>query len=201
VHYATTHGTYLGSLVDFVQSFGGSFIYWRPESEITFFKPAPEHIKKKVEIQFPQYIYTSKFNYDSLLAVRELIKIVQDEHAPPETKREIELIVIEKMETYTNSIIEEKPLLYYVGSRFMVLKTFFVHSGTYNLFHKASFELNKAALTIKIFYSLLYIFVISFGFVGSILRFFKGFRNSNYLLLSATALYVSMVFPFVFRAC
>lgn len=199
VYYPDTENTYLGPLFHFMNAFGGSIVYWNPGSDITFFIPPSDYIKTKVTVTLPSTIYTSKFNYDSLLVVRKEIQEIRNNDTSPERKRLLNQTVKLQLDSYTESIKKEKPFLYYVSSRLKVLKVFFIHSGTYNLFNKASFELNKLEFAVKLFYSAFYLFVVLFGFGGIIWMLKNGFKEMNYLLLIVTGLYFVLVFPFIFK--
>ena len=186
-------------LFKFMQAFGGSIVHWNPGSEITFFKPAPSHIKRKIEVTFPENIYTSKFNYDSLLTLQKQTQKFQNNATSIEQKEILLNQIRSRLDTYTLSIKQERPFLYYVSSRFKIMKTFFLHSGTYNLFSKPSFELTKIEFLVKIFYSLLYLFVIVFGILGSFRMIIRKKINLTFLLISFTALYISLVFPIMLK--
>lgn len=199
VYYPETEESYFGSLIRFMNAYGGSIVWWEPGSDITFFRPAPGYIKKKIEVKPPQYIYTSKFNFDSLVVVKNLIDELNNPLTENRSKSIITANVKRMLDSYSTSIKDEKPYLYYIFSRFRVMKSFFVHSGTYNLFQKCSFELNKFELFIKIFYSLLYVWVALLGFFGCFLLFVSGIKNIDYLLLSTVGLYIALVFPFLLK--
>ncbi|MBL7922963.1 MAG: hypothetical protein JNL88_02065 [Bacteroidia bacterium] len=198
-YYTEFETSFMKPLFVFMNSFGGSIVFWEPGSEITFFLPLGDFVKKKVDVELPQEIYTSTFNRDSLLRIKEMIRLSVSDTISDFRKAEIEKELSSRLTLYANSIREERPYLYYIGSRIRVMKSFFVHSGTYNLFLKASFELNKAELLIKIFYSLLYVFVILFGFAGSLLLLFKGMRKPEYFLMAGIALYVALAFPLILK--
>ncbi len=199
LYYSQTENHWLGSLYSFMNSFGGSLVYWNPGSDMSFFIPAPEHIKKKKNVLPPAYIYTSKFNYDSLLVVRKLIQDVLHTEGDSIFRHNNEQEVMTRLNTYTKSIKDEKPFLYYISSRFKVFRTFFVHSGTYNLFERPSFELNPLEWTIKVAYSLLYAIVIIGGFLGSFCLIFNGAKNTEHILVSLIGLYTALVFPFLLK--
>ena len=201
IYYSSAYDDYYVKLADFVSSFGGSIVHWNPGAEMCFFIPPPDYIKKKADAVLPEYIYTSKFNYDSLVMIKNYIHEINDTTAPEKRKKYLTPVVKRKLNDYRISIKEEKPFLYYVTSRLKLLKTFFVHSGTYNLFAKVSFELNKLEWGIKLVYSLLYIFVVSFGFMGSLLMLLKVQSKNEVLmvLVAMCGLYHALVFPLVLK--
>jgi hypothetical protein len=199
LNYTGIDDSYHAALFAFMNSFGGSNVHWQPGSEITFFKELSNEVKVRKYGEIPAYIYTKKFNYDSLVNIRNLVRQMESDTVSLEKKKVIDKILISKLNAYTLSVQEEKPFLFYIGSRFVYLKTFFLHSGTGNLFRKASFELNKAELMIKVFYSLLYVLVAFTGFFTLVFLFFKGFRDTNLLFISCCGLYSSLVFPLVMK--
>ena len=202
IYYPGAYNSCFFELDNFVRAFGGSTIFWQPGAEITFFKPTPAYIKRKIEVKFPAYIYTSKFNYDSLLVLRDSLKELNKPETSMERQKNITDFLKNKSRAYTLSIKKEKPFLYYVSSKFILLKTFFIHSGTYNLFNKASFELNKFEYVIKIFYSMLYLSIVILGFSGCIFMNAIAIKEKDYLpiLIALIGLYIAIVFPFLFKS-
>lgn len=198
VYYSASERSVLIHLYKFMQSYGGSIAIWEPGSDILFFIERTD-FKTPVKVVPPQYIYTSKFNYDSLVVIKNLIKDIQTGNESDAIKNEKEQYVSARLDDYAQSIKKEKPFVYNVRSRINLFKTYFVHSGTHNLFYKGSFELNKIELLIKVFYSFLYVIVIIGGFLGIFYLLFTNFRNAHYLVLSLSGLYFAFVFPFLLR--
>ena len=197
VYYSFMEKSHLKPLVQFLQSYGGSFDVTEPKSDIFFLRPRA--FKMKIKVTPPTYIYTSKFNYDSLIVVRDLIFDIEHYPYSSEYKDKKSQLAISKLNAYTLSIKEEKPFLYYVRSRINMFKTYFVHSGTTNLFVKGSSELNKLEFLIKVFYSALYVFVIIGGFLGIFYVVLTDLWNVNFLVLSLSGLYFGFVFPLLLR--
>lgn len=198
IGYEGERESHLGALARFVQAFGGSTVWWAPRAEMTFFIPLAKHIKSSdTEVRFPDDIYTSKFDISSLVEVRDMISTIRDDSTPPDQKRNIEAAVIHRLDSFAASIREEKPFLYHVKSRLRVAKTFLFHSGTYNLFNRPSFELRTWELAVKIFYSLLYCFVVLVGLLGCLWLALRGDLDSR--LLAFTTLFLTFVHPLLFR--
>jgi hypothetical protein len=195
MYYAEIEESYLVALFRFMNAFGGSIVFWEPQSEITFLKPLSPLIQSKGFVRLPDYIYTSRFNEDSLLVLRKYIQQVESDSISEEERTKINYRLISKLNSYTLSIQQEKPFLYHIASRFRVLKTFFVHSGTYNLFNKSSSQLSHFEFLIKIGYSLLYVFTVLFGFGGIFYCFVRERRNGDFLFIAAIALYLATIFP------
>jgi hypothetical protein len=182
----------------FIQAYGGSISVQEPDADVQFFKPRTD-FKMKLKVVPPAYIYTSKFNYDSLLRVRDLIAVLHNDSIDSITRRTTELELTTRLDRYTQSIRDEKPMMYHVYSKFRFFKTFYFHSGTRNLFYRGSSELNKIELLAKVFYSMLYMITIIGGFIGSFILFFRGLKNINYLLISTMGLYFALITPFVLK--
>ena len=197
VYYPHIENSYLLPLFQFMNAYGGSIIWWEPGSDITFFKPLPKSVSRRTEVVPPDFIYTSQFNYDSLIVVRDMITLVENPETSEAEKKQMEAMCIQKLKHYTQSIKKEKPFVYHIRSRLRTLQSFFFHSGTYNLFTKASFELKPLELSLKIFYSLLYVFVVIFGFIGNLLLIGTGLRlrKMDFLLIAGLGLYVALIFP------
>jgi len=174
-------------------------VSWEPGSDITFFLPPPAHLKKKIEVIPPASIYTSVFDLDSLIVVKNLIKEISNPDIDPALKIIYNEEITSRLTLYTKSIKEEKPFLFYVSSRIKALKTFFKHSGTYNLFIKSAGELKKPALLFKIFSAGLFVSVVAFGFMGCFYLLFLGLKKPDYLFLSSIGLYCALVFPLLLK--
>jgi hypothetical protein len=196
--YAVTEFTYLSHLNFMLQSYGGSVASWEPEADVQFFTPRND-FKNGKKIVPPNYIYTSKFNYDSLVIVRDLIRDVKDEKIDTNVRKVEEQELIRRLDLYTKSVQDEKPFLFYIYARWRFFKTFLIHSGTHNLFYRGSSELSKPALLAKVFYSFLYIFILIGGFIGSFYLLFKGLKNIDYFLIGTIGLYFAFVTPIVVR--
>jgi hypothetical protein len=181
-----------------LQSYGGSVASWEPEADVQFFTPRND-FKNGKKIVPPNYIYTSKFNYDSLVIVRDLIRDVKDEKIDTNVRKVEEQELIRRLDLYTKSVQDEKPFLFYIYARWRFFKTFLIHSGTHNLFYRGSSELSKPALLAKVFYSFLYIFILIGGFIGSFYLLFKGLKNIDYFLIGTIGLYFAFVTPIVVR--
>lgn len=192
------------NLVGFLQSWGGDCVYWNPKAEINWFdylKNENDVKKRSKEIKIPDYIYTSKFNYDSLLNVKKYIAFSKDKSLSTNERNKFKQLAEVSLHGYTDSIRKEKPFLYYVHAPLRVFKKFLFHSGTYNLFNRSFGELNITERAFKLFMTLIYVFVVVFGFIGVIILFFKERSVNNRFLVAAIPLYTILVVSFIFRFC
>jgi hypothetical protein len=195
VYYPTTEASYLGSLYRFMSSFGGSIVHWNPGSEITFFLPVPSSIKNQQRAELPENIYTSKFNRDSLVVLRDIIAVINDPATDETAKAQMNAVAKAKFDEYAASVLEERPFLYHIESRIRAFKNFFFHSGTYNLFEKSADELNWGQFGAKVFYSVFYLLVVLGGLSGALFLLVRGLSRPEWLLPALTGLYAALVFP------
>ncbi len=193
--------THYGNMIKFVSSFGGSVVHWDPGSEMSFFKKPVGEMKVKKDVVFPSYIFTSKFNMDSLSSLNVLIMQWNDSASALYKDVETDKRIAEKFDAYTASIKSEKPFLYHVKSRFILIKKFLIHSGTYNLFSKPAGDLNTVEFIIKAGYSILYLLILFCGFAGLIIMLFKCIRRFNFITASIAlaAFYFTLIYPVVLR--
>jgi len=192
----------------FVQSWGGSWIWWDPTAEIRWFGVKETRLSgmaplKDNNISIPDYIYTSKFNLDSLVILKQqLTNYLSDSaHTISDSIKREELMTIirNKCNLYAQSIKYEKPFLYYIKAPLVITKKFLVHSGTYNLFDKSASELSPVAYVFKIFYSLLYLLVIGLGIIGLLLLTKQSISFASLILITGTTIYCIIIHPIILR--
>lgn len=192
------------NLVDFLKSWGGDYTYWNPKAEINWFGYAEnvDNIKKQVkDIKFPDYIYTSRFNYNSLVSVKNYIAFSKDKTLPAEERNKFRELAADRLREYAYSIKKEKPYLHYIYAPSLLFKKFLFHSGTYNLFNKTVKELNVIEFAFKLLMTLMYFFVVIAGLIGAMILFFKKRGIDNKFLVAAVPLYLILFFSVVFRGC
>lgn len=184
----------------FVQSWGGDAVDWNPKAEIALFWPnalAPNPTYTSVE-QLPDYIYTSKYNADSLKKVREYMLIALDSTKPATERARCDQWLITNLEHYRQSFIKEKPFRYHVYSRLRLLPKFIFHSGTYNLSKQPFSELSLAGKLYKLGYTLIYWLVLLGGFAGILILLFR-YRTPETLLIVFIPLYIVFICCFLRR--
>lgn len=182
------------SLVEFVQAFGGDIVDWNPDAEIYWFNTNKNiKIKSKIE-KLPQRVYTSYYNQDSLLEVKSLLDIIIRDPNRQYNKDSIETIVVGKLQRYLDSYKSEKPIMYYLVSRFIIFKKLIIHNPTYNLYQTPFSNLKWYEKAIKLFYFLQY-YICFLGFF-IIMFFVLLMRRLNVLIpIILIALYGILIFP------
>ncbi len=173
----------------FIQSWGGSIVYWDKKSAASYFKPLPNI---KSEFVFPDYALCSTYTKSDMQYIQNLaVKYYQGEVQLGDT---LSYLYNEYSKQYKN----EKPWMYYVGSRILLLKHFLFHSGSYYISqknHTNTFWLFTVVL--KISQSFLYYVVLIFGIYGLV-------KNVKYhVILSGMISIVGLLvvlFPLVLKA-
>lgn len=208
VYFPKFGNSYYAPLWKLVRSWGGSDQHWDPDAEIRWFgmNDGLQPQLHDVKVSLPGYIYTSKFNYDSLLVLRKQLSVYiskeQDTVAVNSPEMKSLLATIRgKCLLYASSIKEEKPVLFYVWAPLIRTKVFLIHSGTYALFRTLTSQLNPVAYGFKLFYSLFYLFVIGFGTLGIFLLVRESLWFNAYTLVTGIVLFTILIHPVILGMC
>jgi hypothetical protein len=211
VHYPYVGDSYMEHTLEFVQSWGGATDLPDPHSAISWFGgilfPGEPDVKKYQYDSIPDYIYTSKFNKDSLYLLRSKVKAFMAMQKPAvdsfykstdsnwfkafailysplkpisPAAAALQNNIDEQFDRYKISIKDEKPFLYHVQSRIVLLKKFlFENNGQY--FKRGQIPgIGKFMVSFYYFY---YLFLLFFGMAGIILLSWKGLKSNALLLL------------------
>ncbi len=185
----------------FLQSFGGNIDYSAPNAEIRCLGFG-ENSNFNDHPIMPSYIYTSKFNADSVAIIRKKFETVLYDTTTTQEQKVAKLEpVYNELNSFAASIKKEKPFVYYLISPAINFKRFFVHSGTYNLFAQATNQLNLIQLGIKIFYTFFYWFVFLLGVIGIFMQFRNLFQMKITALMLLLVGYTGLIHPIVLRVC
>jgi hypothetical protein len=191
------------SLGNFVASWGGN-AYYEPNAEIFWFEYHQDifHVpdSKIKEIKFPDYIYTTKFNLDSLHSLKKMLQLSKDSALTEVQRNAYQLKGTELLKSYSKSIQEEHPILYYLFVPIKLTGRFIFQSGSHFWFFKPFYALNLLEKIIKIFYSIFYWMVAVAGIMGSIFLLRKQLLQFNLkVLVSLIPLYFIIVHPVFLR--
>jgi hypothetical protein len=142
--------TYYMEELDFVKTWGGDIIYWNPTAEIRWFGEG-KRFKADNNIHLPAYIYTTRYNYDSLEALRNEMRAFESNRDP------VKLALIrQKFQSYATAFRTEKPLLYHLVTFKFIGKFVFNGGGTYNLFNRNFQQLRMHEKLLKLLMMFLY---------------------------------------------
>jgi hypothetical protein len=199
MYYDDTKNTFLIYLVNFIQSWGGDFIKWNPKAEITWFGFHGKNdtiVQAEENTKLPAYIYTSKFNADSLIKIKQYICIYQDKRTDSVKREKINQHLSTELKLYSKSIREEKPFLYYFKAPVILFKNFLFHPSKY---HKDKINVSFIR-NLKSFYnSFLYLFVINTGLAGIVFLLITNFSFDIRFTITGITLYSLIIFPIILR--
>jgi len=202
---------YLRPLIDFTRSFGGSIEWWDPRTEShwlvkddtialdmndTVFVLSKDTVYngKRIPmakgIPFANDMYTSKFNLDSLMQLRKQLLQYKSDIKLPEAKRaELIEVINNKLQVYTRSIEDEKPLSFHIKARWKLLKGFLSES---------SYEIPYIKFTFRI-YHILCLLILGFGILGILLMSGYWIRLSVQSIVPLIPLFTIIIHPLVLR--
>lgn len=184
-------------LANFCTSWGGSSIFWEKEAEIGWFCYYSDYCIDNSQ-KIPDDIYTSHFNKDSLVNIKNTIILA---NTLPYEQKEQKLIPLGKLlDEFALSIKEEKPFVYYFKGSFRMLKKLIFHSGSYYMFNNPFSKLNSYEKFIKIFVSGLYWLVFGLGILFCIYIIFYNILKFNILFfIGIIPFYVILIHAVILR--
>jgi hypothetical protein len=181
----------------FVQSWGGDYVWWKEGSHIRFFGVGTDSLvySDKDQIQFPEYIFTSEYNLDSLKLMNEKLmdlkkaKLDSSDFLEAESQK-----VYESFNRFSNSIKREKPWVYHVKSRISLVHQFLFKSKARNPYY--SVGIPNIFIKIK---SYTYILTLIMGYLSSFFLIFRIRGNINYIMISGVVWYTFIIHPLILR--
>lgn len=184
----------------FIQSWGGNYLWWEPGAHIRYFGVGTDSISyyDKATIRFPELIFTSQFNQDSLESMSEKLEELKKNkiewNSSYYEQRSSE--VYNSFEKYVNSIRKEKPFLYHFQARISLVYQFFFTSKVRNPFYNFNFPNIESLILLK---SYSYILTLFFGYLSSFILFFFVKKQPFYLLISGIVWYTFLIHPIILR--
>lgn len=192
-------------MLTFCQTYGEDFAYWFPNTDMRWlmgwannkFLPPLRWYEDEHLGPPPDYVYTAKFNRDSLIQVRNLYAaIANNPDMPEEPKKAIAAKVQARLQRYTRSVREDNPWVYYVWSPARYLFTFLNGTWGYN-FLDDIIPARWPRLLLRIYH---YLFVLIPGLTGLVFLTRRGWRRDDRLLLIPMAFgYCLFVYVLVLR--
>ena len=192
-------------LMAFCQTYGEDFSYWFPNAGIrwfmgwrnnSFLSPVRWYVKEDLGPP-PGYVYTDKFNLDSVTSVRNLCYRLGNGPVLDSTQRSvISAQIKEKLNRYTRSVREDNPLVYYVWAPVRYTLTF-LHGTWGYTFLDDIVQASWPRFLLRLYH---YIFVLIPGLIGLVLLIRRGWRRDDRLLLIPMAFaYCVVVYAIVLR--
>lgn len=168
-YYNSEKETYLYDLNQFVKSWSGDVVFWDATAEINWFG-CGVIFKQNDNIKLPSYIFTSTYNYQSLIDLRNKMRIYDASNGEDSLlKKEI----CTTLKNYTQSFKSENTFLYYVLPFKIAAKFVINGGGTTNLFNKKFSDLTYLE---KLFKLSMIILFLTFSLLGVFIAFSNLFR-------------------------
>jgi hypothetical protein len=188
-------------MMAFYQTYGEDFSFWFPNTGIRwmlgwrenqFIPPLRWYVDEHLGPP-PDYVYTSRFNVDSITHLRDLYYETANNHSLDSTRKAAYYAEFRhKLTEYTKSIRDEKPFVYYV--RALSRYTFAFFNGTWGYsFLDDIVPAQWPRWLLRVYH---YLFVLLPGLFGLVLLSVRGLRKDTRLLvipipiLICTAIYV-----------
>ncbi|MEZ0487124.1 hypothetical protein [Fibrella aquatica] len=192
-------------LMAFCQTYGEDFSYWFPNTGIrwiqgwgnnNFLPPVRWYVKEDLGPP-PNYVYTARFNRDSITSVRNLCYRLGNGPELDSVQRSIISAQIkEKLNRYTRSVREDNPLVYYVWAPLRYTFTFLHGSWGYT-FLDDIVKTQWPRFLLRLYH---YIFVLIPGLLGLVLLTQRGLKRDDRLLFIPLAFaYCIVVYVMVLR--
>lgn len=155
----------------FLEAWGGDL-----ENERHWFEMDKDLDYRYRDTTLPNYIFTSQFNKDSLVFVRNQIKTYKLYR-----RDSIVGLINNSLQRYTHSIKTEKPLLYYIGAGFVNLKKMMMMGYcNYDQLNKDFGKLSFVSKVYRLERAILFYLIFLIGFIYSIVYVFS--KNKEPLL-------------------
>lgn len=147
------------SFTNFAGAWGGGSVAWDARDAGCYFLINPPY---GCDFTIPQYALTDKYDAGDIERVRQNFLKAQVNPSP-----ELEKSVVAEFDRLTEIYRQEKPFMYYVGSKFIFIKNLFWHTNNYNLPIHAGFNCyNPFQLLFKVVQFVIYILALTFGVFG-----------------------------------
>lgn len=184
----------------FIQSWGGNYLWWEPGAHIRYFGVGTDSTEyyDKESIRFPEAIFTSRFNLDSLKLMSEKLVELKLNKANWNDSlfNQSAVQVYNSFDIYETSIRNEHPFLFHFGSRFSLMDQFLFTSKGRNPFYKLDFPYRDFFIRIK---SYSYILTLVMGYLSSFILLFFLKKQPYYLLVIGIVWYTLLIHPIILR--
>lgn len=205
MYYPAISENQIGPTMEFVRAWGGDYVWWNAAAEVRWFgrkaDPPGRIPLTDNEVHMPSYIYTSKFNEDSLKSLKKIfIRLETDSTLTDSLRAQNFLYLRGKFYSYIASIRQEKPMVYYVKGPLRALKRFLINSGNNDLFYYIQDDKLTAFQRIfKLFYCCFYYIILVFSFIGILLMGKNISRLNVVSLIPIIPLFTIIIHPIILR--
>ncbi|HTA28759.1 MAG TPA: hypothetical protein VK809_13280 [Bacteroidia bacterium] len=195
--YPNAANSYLQPLFEFTQSWGGACTLTNKPADINWFQYYYPGMPSSLPFDsLPDNIYTSEFNKDSLLKLKEMIACLKK---PTPDSASIQNKLRLKLNKYRLSVKREKAFQYYIKAPLQMIGVMLFGPVTRDYLDRGQ-SVPIIGKPIVIFNYWLYLFILLSGLAGILLIILNGIRqNSLLLIIPLIPLYIILVHPFIFR--
>lgn len=170
--------------VNFSGAWGGGERAWDPNDAGCYFSLSQSY---RCRFQIPSHALTEKYNLEDIERARQNFFKLQENYSP-----ELDEAVAAEFDRLTEIYKQEKPFMYYVGSKFLFFKGLFWHRGNFNLPIHPSFKCYEPyQLSFKVVQGIIYILTITLGAFG-LVKLFRARKISFFFL--AAPLIITILF-------
>lgn len=177
------------AVTNFIESIGDSKVFWDKRSAGCFFIPQDDI---PCEYQIPNRIFGPRLTRDRIEEGRRLHAEYLKTSDPA-----LGTMVVKKFDWLTQTYRDEHPVFSKLGTPFLLIKKFLIHSGSYYLPVKRGTTCFRShQMLLKVSQSLLYYLNLIAGFIGV---FWLLRQNANAYIIPCVPLYLIALFPLYFR--
>ena len=186
-----------GHLWKFCSDVGESCFWEDKDALLCWLTAHPDSLKtgKMDYMEPPHYVYTSKFNKDSLLKINQYYYSYSRE-TNDSLKKEYKNYINFNLKLYGDSFRKEKPLYYYLYTPFNLFEEYIDTPFIYQDWKIFPFPKNWVMLFLGISYHLILV-LGSFGLICVLLK--NNLRNDLPIVLAFISGYSLFLFPFILR--
>lgn len=159
----------------FVGAWGGDFIHWNPNSAGCYFQFKPS---AGCNFQLPDYALSNGYTRNDIEDVKQTYLQLQENYSP-----ELDVLTVSKFDRLTNIYKQERPFMYHIGSRIIMVKNLLWHTNSNNIpVYSNSICYKSYQLLFKMISFLIYLLSLTIGTIGLIKL--SGERRISFLFIS-----------------
>ncbi len=163
----------------FAGAWGGALGAWDVSDAGCYFTENPPSGCRFV---MPQYALTDEYNAGDIERIRQNYLKLQTDYSP-----ELEQNVVAELKNFTEIYKREKPLMYHVGSKFIIVKKMFWHTNNAIVPIQPNFKCYASyQIIFKVIQFIIYVFALSFGIFGVIKLAYEGKISLSMLIFPVT---------------
>ena len=178
------------SCTDFITAWGGDAIWWEGKCKTAGTYFFQTDVNENCEYKFPDYVFTVDYNLADFKELRNQIAIFQSNTS----NDSMDFAISSRFEMMKESFIKNRPVVYYVITPFLRMKSAFFKSGSYYINGT-----NLPLKAIKILQTILYWLPLFFGTLGLLIFGFRHIKNPFNLVLAGLPVCLIVTLAFIIK--